>query len=232
MDDQFLWNRKSRAVGVEGRMLFVTSLCFCAQQMNDGRFPSREVPMLAAVAEVDPVVADKLVEHDLWLAQGDEIVVKGYLKFNPSREQAIALSERGRKAAEARHGATSNATSTAESNAVPSRPPGSPSQSSSACTNSEPAESDDDDEPVDIPEGTWQQYAERKLSLTNGIENPGSWKRKVAKNAAKERRADAVKLLADFEATAVELATALLAKERGEPWRLTRRTPTPESEAQ
>lgn len=223
LDDGFMLNRKSRRVGANGRMLYVASLCFCAQQENDGRFPSRDLAMLAAMAEVEPAVADILVDADLWRLEDDEFVIPDYLQYNPSRAQAVARRESDRERQR-----KSRSTSQPESRRdterpVPSRPPGHISHSSTTVLTSDPPESGDDDEPVDIPDGTWEQYAVRKLSLTNGIKNPGPWKRKVARNAQLEMAADARSLLVQFEATATELATALLAKERGESWNLTRR---------
>ena len=222
LDDGFMLNRKSRQVGVEGRMLYIASLCFCAQQENDGRFPSRELPMLAAMAEVDVKMADSVVAAGLWNIEGDEFVVPDYLDYNPSREQAVARRKADRQR-QASHRASRRDTEPESRDVserpVPSRPPGVLPPSSEDSFNREPELSTDDG----IPEGTWDAYAERKLSLTNGINSPAKWKAKVAKNAAQELGEDARALLRDFDAGPRELGVALLARERGEQWSLTRK---------
>ncbi len=103
LDDQLPLNTKMRALTVEGRYLFVTSLCWCAMQMNDGTFPATDIPSVTVLAGVPQNAAEQL-SPTLWHTEGTDcgpcaevgqampvpsghIAIHCYLERNESRAQ-------------------------------------------------------------------------------------------------------------------------------------------------
>ncbi|MFZ5863004.1 MAG: hypothetical protein ACOYXR_09220 [Nitrospirota bacterium] len=212
LDDQFFVNRKARAAGLEGRSLFLASVCYCAMQQNDGCFPVGDLEVVAAMAGVPQDIAERLVTIGLWHATEGGYEVHEYLKYNPSREQVVARKERAEKAANSRHHpATSNATSTApgNANAVPL-----PSPSPSPKTSSSSSSSDLRGLPPDL----WMRIAEKQAQQTTSqIANPAAWKRKAASNAQADLEQRAVALVERYDLTPSQLADALTAPSNP-PW--------------
>lgn len=184
LDDQFFVNRKARAVGLEGRSLFLASVCYCAMQQNDGRFPAEDLEVVAAMAGVPQEIADRLVAVGLWHAAEGGYEVHEYLEYNPSREQVVARKERAEKAAKARHHpAPSNAPSNADGKAF-ALPLPSPSPSPSP----QPSSSSS------VPDEVWTTLARKKLAIATNVKNVPSWTRKVMANDQAELGAKAQEL--------------------------------------
>lgn len=80
LDDHFFVNQKARAVGLEGRALFMAGLCWCSSNRTDGSIDGSSLPLIAAMAEVDPTAADRLVDAGMWTRVGDGYEVVGYRK--------------------------------------------------------------------------------------------------------------------------------------------------------
>lgn len=122
LDDQFLNNTKTRAAGVQGRALYIAGLLYCAQLLTDGRIPAKDLPLVAASAEVPVRHAKVLVEFGLWERDPSGYVVHDYLTYNPSAEQVraerLAAAERMR-----RHRDRKNGVSDAVTNGVGSASP-------------------------------------------------------------------------------------------------------------
>lgn len=104
LDDQFPMNSKTRALSVEARYLYVTSLCWCAMQMNDGIFVASDIEVVAALAGVNANNAEQLLPQ-LWHGTGfrceacaevgqinpvpsGHVAIHCYLERNESRAQA------------------------------------------------------------------------------------------------------------------------------------------------
>lgn len=104
IDTGFHRHPKASAVGITGRALYISGLCFCAEQLTDGRIPKGSVPIVAAEAGVKPSVADALVEVGLWHDRGDHYSVNDYFdRGNPTRASVLAEREAARqRAAKAR----------------------------------------------------------------------------------------------------------------------------------
>lgn len=110
-DDAFFTNPKARAVGPFGRELFAASWCWCSQQLNDGLFVAEDVPVIAALAQVPPSIADLLYSHGMWHPEGADcakcrvvgqampvpagrVAVHEYLKQNKTKAKVVAERER------------------------------------------------------------------------------------------------------------------------------------------
>lgn len=104
LEDSFFSHPKARAVGKDGRELFLAGLCWCSTNLTDGKIPKTSLPLIAALAEVRVAVAPKLVASGFWIDEGDQYVVHNYLKFQRSRAQVDAdkakAAERQRHARE------------------------------------------------------------------------------------------------------------------------------------
>jgi hypothetical protein len=87
LDDGFASHPKTIAAGPHGVALFVTSLCWVARNLTDGRIPKHVLPALAAEAGVKKAVADTLVAVGYWHDRGDHWEINGYLERNPSRQK-------------------------------------------------------------------------------------------------------------------------------------------------
>lgn len=90
LETGFFRHPKGGAAGLHGRALYMSGLCFCAEQLTDGRIPKGSVPIVAAEAGVKPSVADTLVEVGLWHDRGDHYAVNDYFeRGNPTREKVL-----------------------------------------------------------------------------------------------------------------------------------------------
>lgn len=238
IDDQFFHNRKARAVGPEGRELFVASVCYSAMQLNDGQFVAEDLPVIAALAQVERSVADRLLAHEMWHPQGHDcpkcrsvgqtmpvppgyIAVHEYLKTNPSRadveaERAAAAERQRRSREKSRrdsHG-TANGSHGVTSGA-PSRPLTEFSSTSSSLATHDadhPPEEDDEISTGNVPAETWKRYAELKLERepAGTVRSAGPWKRKTAATAKTEHGEQAERWWAMFDITARRLAECLI----------------------
>lgn len=123
LDDRFAGNPKVIAAGPEPMWLYVAGLCWCAQNLTDGRIPKAVLPILSTVKR-PPACAQRLVEVGLWIDDGDGYEVHDYLEFQPSKAKVEAereaAKERQRKSREGRAG--SHAVTDGVSADAPTRP--------------------------------------------------------------------------------------------------------------
>lgn len=123
LDDAFYDHPKSRAVGKDGRALFIAALCHSSAQLTDGLIADHDLPLVAAKAEVRPATAHRLVEADRWHREGhgcdrcppcppSAYLIHDYHAFQPSaeaerkrrREVSEVKARAGRMGAAARWG--------------------------------------------------------------------------------------------------------------------------------
>lgn len=102
IDDQFFRNRKVRAVGKDGRELYLAALCWSSSELTDGFIPDYVLGPLAAEAEVrGPSTARALVAAGLWEQVEGGWQVPDYLDYQPSgakiREQRAYEREKKRR---------------------------------------------------------------------------------------------------------------------------------------
>lgn len=233
-DDHYFHNPKARAIGPLGRELFSASWCYCSIQLNDGLFVSEDVPVIAALAQVEPSIADLLFTQELWHPEGTDcakcravgqampvpagrVAVHEYLKQNKTREKVLAEREdaaerqrqhRSRKKSQRDSQETDSVTSAVPIPSPPHSDTSSRRPRNSRATGDTPA----DDEISTVPEAVWTEYAQLKLNnQRNGsVENPGPWKRATAKNARTDLGQTASRWWREFDVTPGQLAAALL----------------------
>jgi hypothetical protein len=93
-------NRKLKGADVRAKWLYVSTLLWCAQQLNDGIFEPR---IAVVVADVNPRYVKTLIDRDLWHEKGHacpgcpqptdaaELVVHDYAVHNRSAERIRKL---------------------------------------------------------------------------------------------------------------------------------------------
>lgn len=200
LDDKFFVHRKAIAAGVEGRALFVASMCYCAMQENNGEFTEADLPVIAAMAGVPQEIADRLVEVGLWDRSDRDYLVHDYLTYNPSSEQIAARRKQAEAAAAARY-AKSSAASSPPGMPIPSPSPASSSSSSSTVSQTELAE---------IPEEVWEILADRSIAATSStIKNLGKYRTQCIRNAKRDHGARAVEIWQRWEIKPSHLADVL-----------------------
>ena len=218
IDDQFFFKPRARQAGKDGRALFWAGLCYCAANLTDGVIVKPALPFVAAMAEVEPEIADLLVHTGLWLDHGDSYEVDDYLTYQQSREQVlaerIAAAERQRRSraksrrdSQAGNGVTSRAP-------VPSPDKELSRQSSSRNSRgtSPPVDNPGDD---DVPAAVWEHYAQLKLvselrRKPDSITNETSWKRTTSRNAKTEHGDTAARWWAEYDISPQRLAECLI----------------------
>jgi hypothetical protein len=90
-DDDLLTNDKYVGVSAEAKLLWHTSIIYCAKNLTDGLVRSPVVLALgrmAGIADV-PTIKAELVEARLWEDAEGGITVHDYLEYNPTREQVL-----------------------------------------------------------------------------------------------------------------------------------------------
>lgn len=238
LDDQFPINHKTRALTIEARYLYVTSLCWCAMQTNDGTFPASDTPTVAALAGVPPTIAGQL-SPTLWHPEGFDceacaevgqaipvpsghITIHCYLERNESRDQIERRRREDRKRKQRARSDRESADlsppdsvrnprgSPAVSPTVSSRPvPNESLLTSSRNSRANGATADDDDLSTAVPDETWHAYAEIRLRQQTNVKNPGPWKTRTANNARLELADQATTWWHMFDITPRRLAEAL-----------------------
>ncbi|MFD6375396.1 hypothetical protein [Streptomyces sp. KR2] len=139
MDDRFPSHRKVALLGDRAFRLHVSAICWCAENLTDGRISDRELPLVAKVRGVK-ATAQALVDAGLWDRLGDGWQIHDYLDYNPSREQVLAerkknaeRQERFRRRKNGKPTAPSGGDGNGGSNGVtPKAPQGSESQDGDA----------------------------------------------------------------------------------------------------
>jgi hypothetical protein len=128
LDDGFYDHPKARAVGKDGRELYIAGLCRVAQILSDGFIPDHDLPLVAAKAEVRPKpTATRLVTAGLWEKVDGGWLVHDYHDYNPTaeaeREKRRKRAEAGRKGGLRSRPGTRNGQAAAEANASANAPP-------------------------------------------------------------------------------------------------------------
>lgn len=212
LDDQFHMRPRVRSAGPEGRALFIAGLCYSSQNLTDGHLPAPAIPLVAAMAEVAPSVADRLVEIGLWDSAPDGYQIIDFLSYNPSRQQVIAEREAG--AERQRRSRASRKMSRRDSAVTSGDPVPVPkeitvlSSSGHSRANGQAVDNCDDDVPAEV----WDHVADIKLALepAGSIRSPTPWKRKCAANARTELAVQAQRWWHMFDLDPYRLAQALV----------------------
>lgn len=234
-DDHYFHNPKARAVGPLGRELFSASWCYCSIQLNDGLFIAEDVPVIAALAQVQPSVADRLCHEGLWHTEGTDcakcravgqtmpvpaghIAVHEYLKQNKTREKVLA--DRGKDAERQRKYRASQRDSQGTNDVSPEGPVPSPG---SDLLSSRPGNSRNGSAPTDdgtdlstaVPDEVWTHFADLKLEAELRAKDiPQSrrtkWKSTTRRNAKTEHGGNAERWWREYQLTPQHLAQCLV----------------------
>ncbi|MEU5477509.1 hypothetical protein [Streptomyces mirabilis] len=96
IDDRFPSHRKIALLSDRAFRLHVSAICWCAENLTDGRISNRELALVAHVRGVK-TTAQQLEAAGLWERTEDGWAIHDYLDYNPSREQVLV--ERKKNAA-------------------------------------------------------------------------------------------------------------------------------------
>lgn len=95
LDCGFFRHQKAARAGKDGRALFLAALCYCGDQLTDGRVPKAAIRLLAFEAEVKPSVAKAVTDAGLWTDEGDCYVIRDFLEMG-NQARSTVESERDR----------------------------------------------------------------------------------------------------------------------------------------
>ncbi|MFE2710547.1 hypothetical protein ACFXKI_00800 [Streptomyces mirabilis] len=96
LDDRFPSHRKVALLSDRAFRLHVCAMCWCAENLTDGRIGERELALVTRIRGVK-ATAKQLEDAGLWDRTEDGWEIHDYLDYNPSREQVQA--ERKKNAA-------------------------------------------------------------------------------------------------------------------------------------
>ncbi|MFF5609303.1 hypothetical protein ACFY65_23430 [Streptomyces cellulosae] len=88
LDDRFPSHRKIALLSDRAFRLHVSAICWCAENLTDGRISDRELALVTRVRGVK-TTAKQLEDAGLWDRTEDGWVIHDYLDYNPSREQVL-----------------------------------------------------------------------------------------------------------------------------------------------
>lgn len=88
LDDRFPSHRKIALLSDRAFRLHVSAICWCAENLTDGRISDRELALVTRVRGVK-ATAKQLEDAGLWDRTDDGWVIHDYLDYNPSREQVL-----------------------------------------------------------------------------------------------------------------------------------------------
>lgn len=89
LDDRFPSHRKVALLPDRAFRLHVSAICWCAENLTDGRIAERELPLIAKVRGIKSA-AKELETAGLWDRIEGGWEIHDYLDYNPSREQVLA----------------------------------------------------------------------------------------------------------------------------------------------
>jgi hypothetical protein len=89
LDDRFPSHRKVALLSDRAFRLHVSALCWCSENLTDGRIADRELPLVAHVRGIK-ATAQQLEAAGVWDRADGGWVIHDYLDYNPSREQVLA----------------------------------------------------------------------------------------------------------------------------------------------
>lgn len=87
LEDGFFRNPKARAMGKDGRALYIAGLCHCSDGLTDGYISAHVVPVLLVEAEAKQAAVRQLVSLGVWREAEGGYRVHDYLRHQRSREQ-------------------------------------------------------------------------------------------------------------------------------------------------
>ena len=88
LDDRFPSHRKIALLSDRAFRLHVSAMCWCAENLTDGRISDRELALVTRVRGVK-ATAKQLEDAGLWDRTEDGWEIHDYLEYNPSREQVL-----------------------------------------------------------------------------------------------------------------------------------------------
>jgi hypothetical protein len=89
LDDRFPSHRKIALLSDRAFRLHISAICWCAENLTDGRITDRELTLVAHVRGLK-ATAKQLEDAGVWDRADDGWVIHDYLDYNPSREQVQA----------------------------------------------------------------------------------------------------------------------------------------------
>lgn len=89
LDDRFPSHRKVALLPDRAFRLHVSAICWCSENLTDGRIADRELPLVAKVRGLK-ATAQQLADAGLWDRIDGGWQIHDYLDYNPSREQVLA----------------------------------------------------------------------------------------------------------------------------------------------
>lgn len=89
LDDRFPSHRKIALLSDRAFRLHVAAICWCAENLTDGRITDRELTLVTRVRGVK-ATAKQLEDAGLWDRTDDGWAIHDYLDYNPSRDQVLA----------------------------------------------------------------------------------------------------------------------------------------------
>lgn len=89
LDDRFPSHRKVALLSDRAFRLHVSAICWCAENLTDGRIAERELALVAHVRN-PKATAKQLEEAGVWDRTDGGWAIHDYLDYNPSREQVQA----------------------------------------------------------------------------------------------------------------------------------------------
>jgi hypothetical protein len=93
LDDRFPSHRKIALLSDRAFRLHVSAMCWCAENLTDGRIGDRELGLVTRVRGVK-ATAKQLEDAGLWDRTEDGWEIHDYLDYNPSREQVLIERKR------------------------------------------------------------------------------------------------------------------------------------------
>lgn len=89
LDDRFPSHRKVALLSDRAFRLHVSAICWCSENLTDGRITDRELPLVAHIRGIK-ATAKQLEEAGLWTRTDTGWKIHDFLDYNPSREQVLA----------------------------------------------------------------------------------------------------------------------------------------------
>ncbi|MDX3214543.1 hypothetical protein PV318_03155 [Streptomyces sp. ME02-6991-2B] len=97
LDDRFPSHRKVALLSDKAFRLYVSSLCWAAENLTEGRIAARELPLVAGRIRSPKTAAAELQTAGLWDAIADGWTIHDFLEYN--RDRATVKEERAANAA-------------------------------------------------------------------------------------------------------------------------------------
>jgi hypothetical protein len=88
LDDRFPSHRKVALLSDRAFRLHVSAICWCAENLTDGRIGDKELALVAHIRGIK-ATAKELEKAGAWDRTDDGWVIHNYLDYNPSREQVL-----------------------------------------------------------------------------------------------------------------------------------------------